>query len=104
MLTRLRGKYFFLRTYEEVDTGERHEGGAGDGEEEAGRVHERNRGVAVEEHEKYERTQVSAGHVGLCPEDDEDDDTERGREAVHGDVPEEERDPVYGGRHSRHEV
>ena len=91
-------------TYEEVDTRKSHECGAGDGEKEAGRVHQGDRGVAVQEHEQYERPEVGAGHVGLRPEQYEDEDAERGGEAVHGEVPQEDGCPVDGWRDSRHKV
>ena len=77
------------QTNEKVDAGERDEGRAGDGEEKAGRVHQGHRGEAIEEHEKYERSQVLTGHVGLRPEYEEYEDTEPGRQAVHHHVPEE---------------
>ena len=50
-----------LLTYEEVDTRKSHECGAGDGEKEAGGVHQGDRGVAVQKHEQYERPEVGAG-------------------------------------------
>ena len=87
------------QTNEKVDAGESDEGRAGDGEEEAGRVHQGHRGVAVEQHEQYERSQILTGHVGLRAEHEEDDDAEPGRQAVHHEVPEEHGHPVHAGRH-----
>ena len=92
------------QTNEKVDAGESDEGRAGDGEEEAGRVHQGHRGVAVEQHEEYERPQVLTGDVGLGPEHQEYQDTEPGRQAVHHDVPEEDGYPVDAGRHPGHKV
>ena len=94
----------FRLTNEKVEAGERDESRAGDGEEEAGRVHQGHRGVAVEQHEQYERSQVLTGDVGLSAEHEEDDDAEPGRQAVHHDVPEEHGHPVHAGRHSRDKV
>ena len=103
LLIRSQKKSFSL-TDEKVEAGEGDESRAGNGEEEAGRVHQGHRGVAIEQHEKYERPQVLTGDISLRPKYEENDDTQTGGQAIHHGVPEEHRNPVHGGRHSGHKV